>query len=163
MWLALAAPLAWRGRPSEAVSVLRWFVATSFLLFVICALTLCLFHTASNRYDFDFLPALMLLAVTGIFGLERALVAWPVWRRTARWGWCLLLAYSVVFNLLASIQSYAVAKRLIGNSLLNQGQVDEAIIQYQKALTLWPESANAHAGLGNALRGCSESFCKWFM
>jgi len=150
LWLALATPLAWQGRPWEAVSGLRWFVAAAFLLFVTCALTLCLFHTASNRYDFDFLPALMLLAVTGVFGLERALVARPVWRRVARWSWCLLLAYSVVFNLLAGVQAYAEARRLIGNALLNQGRVDEAIMQYQKTLALWPESAIARAGLGNA-------------
>jgi hypothetical protein len=43
IWLVLAAPLAWRGRPGEEVSVLRWFVAALFLLFVTCALTICLF------------------------------------------------------------------------------------------------------------------------
>jgi tetratricopeptide (TPR) repeat protein len=150
VWLALAAPLAWKGRPLEVVSDLRWFVATSFLLFVICALTVCLFFFVSNRYSFDFLPALMLLAVIGILGLERALADWPIWRRVALWGWCLLLAYSVVVNLLASVESYAEANYLIGNSLLHQGQVDEAIMQYQKALALWPESAKAHTGLGAA-------------
>ena len=53
------------------ISVLRWFVAAVFLLFVICALTLCLFFSASSRYELDFLPALMLLAVIGILGLEQ--------------------------------------------------------------------------------------------
>jgi len=152
LWLALAAPLAWRGRPLEVVSILRWFVATVFLLFVICALSLCLFFAAASRYDLDFLPALMLLAVIGIFGLERALAGSPVWRRIARWGWCLLLAYSVVINLLMSASDYAEANCLVGNTLFNQGRVDEAIIQYQKALAIWPECANAHAGLGYALR-----------
>jgi tetratricopeptide (TPR) repeat protein len=151
VWLALAAPLVWRGRPVEVVSVLRWFVAAVFLLFVICALTLCLFFSASSRYEVDFLPALMLLAVMGIFGLERALAGSPVWRRIARWGWGLLLAYSVVFNLLASIEAHAAASYFVGNSLLDQERVDEAIIQYQKALALWPESAASHGGLGNAL------------
>ena len=75
----------------------------------------------------DFLPALMLLAVIGILGLERALAGSPVWRRIARWGWCLLLAYSVAFNLLASVEAHAEANYFDGNSLLNQGQVDEAI------------------------------------
>ncbi len=155
VWLALAAPLVWRGRPVEVVSVLRWFVAAVFLLFVICALTVCLFFAASSRYELDFLPALMLVAVMGIFGLERVLVNSPVWRRIVRWGWCLLLVYSVVFNLLASVEAsveaHASVNRFKGNSLLNQGRVDEAIIQYQKALALWPESANAHTSLGNAL------------
>ena len=136
VWLALAAPLAWRGRPVEEVSVLRWFVAAVFLLFVICALTICLFFSASSRYELDFLPALMLLAVIGILGLERALAGSPVWRRIARWGWCLLLAYSVVFNLLAGVEAHAEANYFAGNSLLNQGRVDEAIEHFQKALAL---------------------------
>jgi tetratricopeptide (TPR) repeat protein len=150
VWLVLAAPLAWRGGPVEVVSVLRWFVAAVFLLFVICALTLCLFFEAASHYELDFLPALVLLAVIGILGLERALAGSPVWRRIARWGWCLLLAYSVVFNLLASVEAHAEANCLVGTSLLAQGRVDEAIIQYQKALALWPESANSHDGLGSA-------------
>jgi tetratricopeptide (TPR) repeat protein len=150
VWLALAAPLAWRGRPGEEVSALRWFVTAVFLLFTICALTLCLFFSGSTSYELDFLPALLLLAVIGILGLERAVAGTPVWRRIARWGWCLLLAYSVVFNLLANVEAHAEVNRLVGNFLLNHGRVDEAIIQYQKALAIWPECANAHAGLGGA-------------
>jgi tetratricopeptide (TPR) repeat protein len=150
VWLALAAPLAWRGRPVEEISVLRWFVASVFLLFLICALTICLFFSASNRYELDFLPALMLLAVMGILGLEQALVGSPVWRHIARWGWGLLLAYSVVFNLLASIEAHATANYLVGNSLLHQGRVDEAVEHFQKALALQSESAIFHNGLGNA-------------
>ena len=151
VWLALAAPLVWRGRPVEVVSVLRWFVAAVFLLFVICALTICLFFAASSRYELDFLPALMLLAVMGILGLERALVGLPVWRRIVRWGWCLLLAYSVVFNLLASVEAHAAANYFVGNSLLNQRRADEAVARFQKALALQPESATFHFALGNAL------------
>jgi tetratricopeptide (TPR) repeat protein len=151
VWLALAAPLAWRGRPVEVVSVLRWFVAAVFLLFVICALTICLFFAASSRYELDFLPALMLLAVIGVLGLERALVGSPVWRRIARRGWCLLLAYSVVFNILASVKAHAVANYLVGNSVLRQGRVDEALEHFQKALALQPKSATFHNDLGSAL------------
>jgi Flp pilus assembly protein TadD len=87
----------------------------------------------------------------GILGLERALVGSPVWRRIARWGWCLLLAYSVVFNILASVEAHAVANYFVGNTLLNQRRVDEAIEHFQKALALQPESAAFHAGLGSAL------------
>jgi tetratricopeptide (TPR) repeat protein len=150
VWLALAAPVVWRGRPVEVVSVLRWFVAAVFLFFVICALTICLFFSASSRYELDFLPALILLAVIGILGLERALVSSPVWRRIARWGWCLLLAYSVVFNILASVEAHAVSNYLVGNTLLNQRRVDKAVEHFQKALALQPESAAFHAGLGSA-------------
>ena len=151
VWLALAAPLAWRGRPVEEASVLRWFVATVFFFFVICALTLCLFFSASSRYEVDFLPALMLLAVIGILGLERALVGSPLWRHIARWGWGLLLAYSIVLNLLMSVEAHAAANYIVGNSLLHQGRVEEAVEHFQKASALQPESAIFHNGLGNAL------------
>ncbi|MGA9453718.1 MAG: tetratricopeptide repeat protein [Verrucomicrobiia bacterium] len=151
VWLALAAPLAWRGRPVREVSVLRWFGAAVFLLFATCAFTLCLFFSASSSYETDFLPALMLLAVIGILGLEHALAGLPVWRRIARWGWCLLLACSVAFNSLASIEAHATANYFAANSLLHQRRVDEAIDHFQKALALEPESASFHVGLGNAL------------
>jgi len=150
VWLALAAPLAWRGRPVGEVSILRWFVAAVFLLFATCALTLCLFFSASSSYETDFLPALMLLAVIGILGLERALVGLPVWRRIARWGWCVLLACSVAFNLLASIEAHATANYFAGNSLLHQRRLDGAIDHFQKALALEPESAPFRVGLGVA-------------
>ena len=151
VWLALAAPLAWRDRPVEEVSVLCWFVAAVFFLFVTCALILCLFFYGSSVYEVEFLPALMLLAVIGIFGLERALMGSPVWRHVARWGWCLLLAYSVAFNVLASVEAHATANYFTGNSLLHRGRVDEAVAHFQKALALWPESATFHSALGNAL------------
>ena len=151
VWLALAAPLAWRGRSVKVVSSLRWFIAAVFLIFVICALPLCLFFAAASRYVLDFLPALMLLAVIGILGLERALAGSLVWRRIARWGWCLLLAYSVVFNLLASVEAHALANCFAGDTLLAQGRVDEAIEHYQRALALWPEFATSRCHLGNAL------------
>ena len=47
VWLALAAPLAWRGRSGQAGSILRWFVTAVALLFGMCALTLGLFCGAS--------------------------------------------------------------------------------------------------------------------
>jgi tetratricopeptide (TPR) repeat protein len=150
LWLALAAPLAWRGRPVEEVSILRWFVAVVFLLFAICALTLCLFFSASSRYELDFLPVLMLLAVMGILGLEHALLGSPIWRHIARWGWCLLMSCSVVFNLLVSIEAHAEANYFAGNFLVRQGRAGEALEHFQKALTLEPESAAFHGGICTA-------------
>lgn len=102
MWLALAAPLAWKNRLPEEVSVLRWFVMGVFLLLIICGLSVCLFFCAFTRYELDFLPGMMVLSVIGILSLERALAEVPKWRLIARWGWCVLLAYSLVFDLLAS-------------------------------------------------------------
>ena len=149
-WLALAAPLAWKDRPVLEVPALRCFVWAAFLLFVTCGLTLCLFFSGSSGYLPDFLPALMLLAVVGILSLERALGRSPVWRSIARWSWCLLLAYSVAFNALASVETHAAGNYFDGNSFFHQGRVDEAIEYFQKAVALEPESAAFQVGLGDA-------------
>ena len=102
IWLALAVPLAWRSRSPEARSTLRWFIGAVALLFGICALTIGLYFLMCLRYEVEFAHVLVLLAVIGILGLERALAGQPAWRRAARCGWGLLLAFSVAFNLLAS-------------------------------------------------------------
>lgn len=151
VWLALAAPLTWRNRPEPANSNVRWFVTAAALLFGICALTLLLFCGSNFRYEVDFLPALVLLAVIGILGLERASADQPVWRRAARWSWGLLLGFSVMFNLLASVSYYAEAHNSLGNELLQAGKVSEAVGQYQRALRINPDYADAHESLGNAL------------
>ena len=130
------------------MSVLCRFTDAVFLLFLICVFTLCLFFSASSRYELEFLPALMLLAVLGILGLEQALAGSPIWRRIARWCWCLLLAYTIGFNILASVETRATADCMVGNSLLHQGRVDEAVERFLNALALEPESASSHVGLG---------------
>ena len=61
------------GSVAEARLDLRWFVTAVALLFGICAVTVGFFWAAIFRYEVDFLPALLLLAVVGILGLERAL------------------------------------------------------------------------------------------
>jgi tetratricopeptide (TPR) repeat protein len=166
VWLALAVPLAWRSQSRQAASVLRWFVLAVALLFGMCALTLGLFWTAISRYEVDFLPALLLLAVVGILGWERALAptsesgqastsesrqADRVWRHAARWGWGLLLGFSVAFNLLASVEQRADVHFGIGTSLLQLGRIQEAIGQYEQALRIKPDLAEAHYNLGLAL------------
>ena len=129
---------------------MRCFAGAALLLFVACGLTLCLFFSAGSGYLPDFLPALMLLAAVGILGLERALAGSPAWRRAARCGWCLLLAYSVAINVIASFKAHAEGNYFNGNSLFHQGRVDEAIKAFQKAVSMEPECAVFHVGLGNA-------------
>ncbi|MGA2139064.1 MAG: tetratricopeptide repeat protein [Verrucomicrobiia bacterium] len=151
VWLALAVPLARWNRPGPAGTILRWFVTAVALLFGICALTLAFFINAAFRYEVDFLPALLWLAVVGIFGLERALAGRPAWRWKVRWGWGLLLGFSVAFSVLASVENYAPADCTRGDALARAGRVPEAIQFFEKALRLKPDFAEAHCNLGIAL------------
>jgi tetratricopeptide (TPR) repeat protein len=167
VWLALAAPLAWWRRSVEAGAILRGFVMAVTLLFGMCALTVGLFWAAISRYEIEFLPALLLLAVAGILGLERVLAptsesgqaptsesGWAdraVWRRASRCGWGLLLGFSVAFNLLTSAEQHAEVHYLVGSDLLRLGRVQEAIGHYEQALQIKPDYAWAHNNLGNAL------------
>jgi tetratricopeptide (TPR) repeat protein len=159
VWLALAAPLAWRNRSAEARGMLRGLVAVLVLLFGICALTIGAYFGASLRYEVEFLPALVLLAAIGILSLERTVArsgagqaGHRTWQRTARWSWWLLLGFSVAFNLLVSIERCAEAHNDLGCVLDNAGRPSEAVAAYEQALQLRPDYAEAHFNLGIALR-----------
>jgi tetratricopeptide (TPR) repeat protein len=144
VWLTVAAPLAWRGRPADARCLLRGFVAAVALLFVLRVLTVGFYCGACVRFEMDFCPALVLLAVVGILGLERALAGRLAWRRAARWVWGLLLAFSVAFSLLASAIYHWEYHLILGRVLLGRGQVNEALAHYQKASVLRPDEPAAH-------------------
>jgi len=160
VWLSVAVPLAWRGRSAEARFTLRWFLAAVALLFGICALTICLHRGANVRYEVEFLPALVLLAAIGVLGLERALAPAAksgltrraAWRRATRWGWGLLLGFSVAFNLLVCLDPSAQAHNELGFILANHGRATEAIAHFQRALSLKPDYAEAHNNLGVVLK-----------
>ena len=171
VWLALAAPLAGRGRPTESRRILRSILTVLGLLFATCLLTLSLYFSASGRYEAEFLPSLVLLAVIGILSLERAFVlrgakltptsesGWTVQmlrRLLIRWGWGTLLGFSVAFNLLASVGRTSEAHYNLGYVLERMGRVTEAITQYKQALRLNPEYAEAHRILGNHLLEAGE-------
>ncbi len=152
VWLALAAPLAWRNRPVEAASALRSFMTAVILLFGTSALTVGLFWSASFRYEVDFLPALVLLAVVGMLGAERGLADRPTWRRAVRWGWGLLLVFSVAFNVLASVAYYAEAHNSLGITLAGEGRQQEAMRQWEQAVQLRPDYIEAHKRMADSLR-----------
>jgi tetratricopeptide (TPR) repeat protein len=150
-WLALVVPLAWRNRSTDERSTLRSFIVAATLLFGICALTILLHFSMCIRYEVEFAHVLVLLAVIGVLALERALAGQPVWQQAARCGWGLLLTFSVAFNLFASIEVHAHTYFDLGNALLNNGNVDKAISQFQQAVQIDPDYADAHGNLGFAL------------
>lgn len=150
-WLALAVPLLWRSQSAHGGSIVRWFAATVCLLFLTSVLTVGLFYYTSVRYEVEFLPALLLLAIIGILGLEQALANRPIWKCAARSVWGLLLGFSVTFNLLASVEYHAEAHHIQGVTLFQQGKVSEAIEEYKQALGLYPNYPKAHLNLGIAL------------
>jgi tetratricopeptide (TPR) repeat protein len=151
VWLALATPLAWQKRtPGESLA-LRLFVTTLAMLFGISALLICLYPGACARYEVDFMPALVLIAVCGVLGLERTLVAKPRWHRVARWAWITALLFSVAVSLLVCIQRYTEERSNTGVDQLNFGRPKEAVLCFEQALRVKPDDAEAHNNLGNAL------------
>ncbi|HTS17271.1 MAG TPA: tetratricopeptide repeat protein [Verrucomicrobiae bacterium] len=159
VWLALAAPLAWRSQPGPTRSVLRWFVVAVALQAGMCLLTLGLFCTSAGRYELDFLPALVLLAVIGILGLERALALRSeseradrrIRRRVVRGAWVLALAFSILFNLLLTADNWGYAGCGLGTLLGTAGRLPEGIRVLQRAVRMKPDYAEGWADLGHTL------------
>ena len=73
LWLALVAPLAWRGddRLAEEAKVLRLHLWSFAATFIPVAGFLLMFCAATERYMADFSPALGLLALGGALAAER--------------------------------------------------------------------------------------------
>ena len=57
-----------------------------------------------------------------------------------------------VINLIDHPSEYAMINNNLGNALQEQGEVDEAVAQYRRALALDPSYAEAHSNRGNALK-----------
>jgi Flp pilus assembly protein TadD len=151
VWLALAVPLAWRRQSEEARSTLRWFLAALALLVGASTLTIGLYYAVCLRYQGDFAPELVLLAAIGILAADASLTGQLAWRRATRCCWGLLLTFSVLFNLLASFDRLAETEAGLGNLHLDAGQIEQAIIHFQRALKYSPENASTHSDLGIAL------------
>ncbi|HVW21225.1 MAG TPA: tetratricopeptide repeat protein [Opitutaceae bacterium] len=148
--LALAAPLAWRGRSAAEADPLRRFALALALLFGSSALLFCLFYGATSRYEFEFLPELLLLAAFGILGLDRALAARPALRRWARAGWACLLAVSLAGSGLQADLRAARTRLLVGSVLSDAGKTEAGLAQLRLAVRLAPGLAEAHNNLANA-------------
>jgi tetratricopeptide (TPR) repeat protein len=149
--LALAAPLALRGRVAAERLVLGSWVAAVALLFGNTALVMDLFYGSCSRYEIEFLPLLVLLAVIGVYGLDRALAGRPGWRRAARGGWGALLVWSIAFNLLGAAEHYVVEHYNLANWFMDLNRVPEAIEEFRHVVSLRPDYAEAYDNLGSAL------------
>jgi tetratricopeptide (TPR) repeat protein len=152
VWFALAAPLAWWNRAQPERSILRGFLLATAILFGTSAAVLSLFYGNCSRYESEFLPTLVFLAAVGILAVERALVSRPRWRLAARGLWIALLAFSIGFNLLEGADHYAVQRCRLGNQLDGAGRLPEAMQEYEAALRMKPNQADAHSNYGNILR-----------
>jgi tetratricopeptide (TPR) repeat protein len=151
IWFAFAAFFLMGSVPDEERSTLRWFQVAVAILFGTNALIICCFWGTCVRYQIDFLPVLVLLAVLGLLHTERSVAKRPIRRRAIRWAWGTALALSVCFNLFASFENYAAQRYEHGNMLLSLGRSAEAIADFERALRIAPDFAEAHLNLGNAL------------
>jgi tetratricopeptide (TPR) repeat protein len=151
VWLALASPLVWKRARGNEHSALRWLLAALCSLFAMGLLTMCLFFAVTSRYALEFLPALLLVSMIGFLAVESAPGGPELWRRTVRpVGW-LLLAASIVFNLLAMLEAHAKSDYFAGNYLARHDRWNEALSCFKKALALEPESDACHYSVANAL------------
>jgi Flp pilus assembly protein TadD len=152
VWLALAVPLGWRDRPLETCTRLRGLAAAVAFLFLSGAMVIGLFYTTSNRYEVEFAPALVFLAVMGMLSLERWGARRPaVQRIVIRSAWIALLLFSIAVNLLASVDRAAVECYSLGRSLIQSGRPAEAVAKLEASLRIKAGYADAHNKLGIAL------------
>ncbi|HTS17370.1 MAG TPA: tetratricopeptide repeat protein [Verrucomicrobiae bacterium] len=151
VWLALAAPIACRRRPAQVKLMLGWFLVSLAILFVAFALVVGLYYYTCGRYEMEILPPLVLLAVAGIFGLERTLAAQRGRKIATRWIWGLLLALSVAFNVLASVLRRAEECNNLGTAYAIRGEADGASTEFSEAIRLKPDFTEARANRAKLL------------
>jgi tetratricopeptide (TPR) repeat protein len=82
------------------------------------------------------------------------------WKQTAYWK----NNESLWTHTAACTSSNYVAQNELGNILLQRGRVDEAMVHYQQALQIKPDSAEASYHLGNALfqKGRADEAIAWY-
>jgi len=151
-WFALAAPLAFRrtsGAPSRPR--LACLLAAAAVLFAGPALVACLFFGTCSRYETEFLPALILLAVVGVFALESGPAASSGRSRALRTAWIAALACSIAFNLCASLERYVLEHVYAGSTYADLGRLPEAMAEFRSALRVQPDNPDARLDLGVAL------------
>src|SRR5580658_6996628 len=167
-------PLAWadgRGRAGAARS-LPWISAALLALFLAGAVPICCYAGATSRYVLDFIPALALLSLLGLLGLERMLGGKPDPGQAAlsplqsamsgsalapflRAAACVALAYSVAVGwLLAAALSWFYRGAERGMAALNSGRVAEGVAAFNQVCRINPDfTGQAELLIGTALVG----------
>jgi tetratricopeptide (TPR) repeat protein len=145
---AAAIPLGFRskeGRPGQTLGAL---VGAALIIFLSSTGVFCMFIGAGARYQLEFLPELVLLAVIGFF----ALASGEFGPRPARFGVLsavyVAAAFSIAFNLLMTAKLRATSYMYRGNGAMHLGQWESAGKFYTRALRLGPSEVNSMMGLG---------------
>jgi tetratricopeptide (TPR) repeat protein len=169
LFAAALVPLAWMGVRGRGRG-LSGFSAVLLILFLAAAVPLCLYAGATIRYMLDFMPALTLLALLGLLGLERMLggaadpgravlsplqaamsesALAPAVRAAA---FCALIySVSVVWLLAAALCSfYQGADR--GMAELFSGKIEDGVAVYNRVCRINPDfRGSAEMIIGTAL------------
>ena len=100
------------------------------------------------RYRHPLLPFFLLFAAAGVTGGSTFLRS--VWRRQLAAVAAVVFAAVVITNrpMLSSTLMRAISEHNLGAALQEQGRVDEAIVHYERALTLQPDYAPSYNNLG---------------
>jgi len=147
LWLALAVPALIRlGRADRSlvpIAISAAWVALSSLA------ALSFFLGACSRYQFEFVPALALLAAVGIMGIESALSGRL--RAIARCAWIPALVVSSAFPVLYGIERCASDRVYSGLTSLMYGDVPAAEREFHTARLLSPGNPLLRLGSGLTL------------
>ena len=159
--LAAAVPLVFRFPDAGVrrtfaplVGAILWIAAAN-------ATLLCLFFATCLRYQMAFAPALIVLAALGVLALED----WARDRSRLRIGlrvvWAALLALSVGYNLLATLNQRSDMEITRGLLELQNRQFDLARLHLNKGIRIRPTDPDSHGSLAllSALQGRFDDAC----
>jgi Flp pilus assembly protein TadD len=122
------------------------------VIFLSGSIPICCYSATASRYLLDFIPALALLCVVGLLGLERKGAGAPLLLRMAA---CGALGYSVAMGWLLAIalgSFYRGAEQ--GMALLNSGRVEEGIAAYDRVYRINPDfRGRGELAIGTVLVG----------
>lgn len=145
LWAALAVPLLFRSRHGDR-SLLLLVVSAAWIALASLGL-LSVFYGVCSRYQFEFLPALALLASLGVLGMVS--VTDPLLRGALRCAWVPALLVSTAFPVLYGIDRCVVDHNTSGITYMAYGDLEGARREFDVARALSP--GNPGSRLGSAL------------